>query len=70
MKVQELAEALAKMVEQGHADAEVCHVNGQGKAVVVCGWQLVTSAGWDHQKGLHAPAHEGRQLRLFTTSPF
>lgn len=70
MMVKELAEAMAKMVEQGNGDAEVCHVNGTGKAVVVCGWQLVTDAGWDSRKGLHAPAHEGRQLRLFTTSPF
>lgn len=70
MKVHELAAAMAKMVEQGNGEAEVCHVNGTGKAVVVCGWQLVTQAGWDSQKGIHAPPHEGSQLRLFTTSPF
>lgn len=70
MKVSELAEAMAKMVAQGHGDADVAHVNGQGKAVVVCGWQLVTDAGWDSRKGMHAPSHEGQQLRLFTTSPF
>lgn len=70
MKVQELADALAKMVEQGHGDADVAHVGGTGKSTIVCGWQLVTSAGWDHRKGLETPGHNGRQLRLFTTSPF
>jgi hypothetical protein len=69
MKVHELASAMAKMVEQGHDEAEVCHVNDTGKATVICGWQLVTDAGWDSQKGIHEP-HEGSQLRLFTTSPF
>ena len=69
MKVSELADAMAKMVAQGHGDADVSHVNGQGKATVVCGWQLVTSAAWDQRldRGREVVGH---QLRLFTTSPF
>ena len=69
MKVSELADAMAKMVAQGHGDAEVCHVGGTGAVKVVCGWQLVTSAAWDQRldRGQEVVGH---QLRLFTTSPF
>lgn len=70
MKISELAAAMDQMVKNGHGDAEVCYVSGTGKATVVCGWQLVSNAGWDHREGLRAPAHEGQQLRLYTSSPF
>lgn len=69
MKVAELAEAFKQMVDNGHGDADVSHVNGVGKAVVVCGWQLVTAQSFQQGRGIEQPP-VGAQLRLFTTSPF
>lgn len=69
MKVHELAEALAKMVEQGLGEADVAHVNGVGKSTVVCGWELVTKQSFRQGRGMQQPP-EAPQFRLFTTSPF
>jgi hypothetical protein len=68
MTVAELAEASKRMVDNGHGDADVAHVNGVGKATVVCGWQLITQQSFQH-RGIEQPP-DGKQLRLFTTSPF
>ena len=69
MKVAELAEAFKQMVDNGHGDADVSHVNGQGKATLVCGWQLVTAQSFQQGRGINQPP-DGKQLRLFTSSPF
>jgi len=68
MKVKDMMEALQKAADKGNGDAEVVWINGQGKAVPVVGWQLVTSAQWDHG---HDPASGlGQQLRLYSGSRF
>lgn len=66
MKIKDFHAALTKAIEAGHEDAQVCHVNGQGKATQVTGWQLVTSAGYDHG----VPRGEEQQLRLYTQARF
>jgi len=66
MNVKQLHEALGKMIED-HGEADVAHVNGVGKATKVCGWELVTSAAFDHR----IRGHEDKQmLKLFTSARF
>ena len=69
MTVTELAEAFKQMVDNGHGEAEVAHVNGVGKAVAICGWQLVTAQSFEEREGVGRKSHK-KELRLFTTSPF
>ncbi len=71
MTVDDLHKALSKMVEDGHGEADVAHVNGTGKSTVVCGWELVTSAGYDHRSSVSlADQKRGRQLKLHTNARF
>lgn len=69
MNVSELHEALGQMIEDGHGDAEVAHVNGQGKASRVLGWELVTSSRYEPVRGADQQA-PNKQLKLYTTSRF
>lgn len=61
MKVAELAQAMTKMVENGHGDVDVIHVGGT-QTRLICGWQLVPEDG--ARTGVPRPA---KQLWLFTT---
>jgi len=69
MNVKELHEALGKMIENGHGDSEVSHVNGQGKASTVLGWELVTSASYEPARGADQRPI-GKQLNLHTVARF
>ena len=69
MTVKELVEALARMIEDGHGDADVAHVNGVGKATNVCGWELVTASSYEPRRGAQQ-LPEKKVLKLHTTSKF
>jgi len=69
MNVKDLHEALGSMIENGHGDAEVAHVNKMGKASRVIGWELVTSALYEPQRG-DAQRLPEKKLKLHTTARF
>lgn len=67
MKVSDLAEAFRKLEANGHGDADVFHVMGNGREKGICGWELVTSSAFDADRAVNK---DGHRLRLFTDSPF
>jgi len=69
MNVKDLHEDLGNMIENGHGGAEVAHVNGTGKALRVLGWELVTSALREPQRGAAQRLPE-KQLKLHTAARF
>lgn len=69
MTVNEMHEALGKMIEAGHGDAVVSHVNGTGKATRLTGWELMTMSAYVPEHGA-AQSPDEKQLKLYTTSKF
>lgn len=62
MNVRDLRDALDQMCNNGHDDVEVMHVNGNGVAKPVLGWELVLAQSSDND--------ERKSLKLYTVSPF
>lgn len=69
MTVDEMHKALGKMIENGHGEAVVSHVNGTGKATAICGWELVTASSYEPQRGAAQRPPEA-QLKLHTVARF
>ena len=69
MNVKDLHAALGQMIDNGHGDAQVAHVNGTGKATAICGWELVTSSSYEPHRGADQQAPK-KQLKLHTTARF
>ena len=69
MQVKELHEALGRMIEDGHGEAKVMHVNGQGKATQILGWELSLVGAYEPARGA-AQKPVGKQLKFYTTSRF
>lgn len=80
MQVKDLAKQLTAMVEQGKGEFEVVHVNGVGREMDVCGFEVVEHGFFTIPMKANKRSRiddeiskrkrERSRLRLFTHSPF